>query len=481
MTDEAVERLAEPIEGQGAEIVAPPGFLRALGCNLLAGLESLVFRRTVATRVSGSVPQVLALVLIGIAAAFANDFWQTGPDGAPNPEGLAGLLFGQPFLLLSAWAVARLARAEGRVLAGMVVLEALWLLLDLVVIGFTYLPEPLWNRIGGPLNLPFWTVYAWGMVASCVALVRVTGLEARRAWAAALAISVFLLLPTMFVNPERRLWLPPQYLDEDEASSKARASESVLYGEQDLLEDTLEAIQPGRPGLPGFFLVALGGTGSQDVFMREVTEVQSLFDTRFDTKGRSVVLLNNPATLSRYPIASMTALRRTLEVVGDPARRGQLAEREAEAGVGRVGVPEALVAAEVGHAGIDAHAGAGADQEPVGRFDQRGGAVQFMRVPGHPSRRFSIAASRLRMCSPTAMRGSEWTSPSAVSRSAIRWLATANACSKECVCSSASANIARPKKVQSASWLQPCELRSARDAVITSVSGPASGSTKPPE
>ena len=323
MADEAVEELAEPIDGQGAEIVAPPGFLRALGFNLLAGLESLVFRRTVATRVSGSVPQVLALVLIGIAAAFANDFWQTGPDGAPNPEGLAGLLFGQPFLLLSAWAVARLARAEGRVLAGVVVLEALWLPLDLIVIGFTYLPEPLWNRIGGPLNLPFWTVYAWGMVASCVALIRVTGLEARRAWAAALAIGVFLLLPTMFVNPERRLWLPPQYLDEDEASSKARASESVLYGEQDLLEDTLDAIQPGRPGLPGFFLVALGGTGSQDVFMREVTEVQSLFDSRFDTKGRSVVLLNNPATLSRYPIASMTALRRTLEVVGERMNRDE--------------------------------------------------------------------------------------------------------------------------------------------------------------
>ena len=58
------------------------------------------------------------------------------------------------------------------------------------------------------------------------------------------------------------------------------------------------------------------GDGWQDVFMKEVNTVRALFDNRFDTRGHSVVLINNAKTLNTTPIASTTALQAALKRVG---------------------------------------------------------------------------------------------------------------------------------------------------------------------
>ncbi len=314
---------AATIEQDEAGSRTPPGFLRAFIANLLAGLECLAFRRAATRRIVANVPQVLAIVGLGVVLAGLIDFLQTRPDGQHNPEGLAGLLYAQPFLLLTAWAATRYSRARLRTLTALLALEALWFPLDLLPAAFVYLPEPLWDSIGGPRDLPFWGVYIWGMAASCLAMMRLSGLRLRYAWLAAVVVELFLFLPTFYARPERRLWVPPPFFETDEASAKMRASEALLYGERDLLEDTLARLRPGRPGVPELFLVALGGTASQDVFMREVTAVDALFERRFGTQGHSVVLLNNPATLARYPVASLTALRRTLAVVGGRMNRDE--------------------------------------------------------------------------------------------------------------------------------------------------------------
>ncbi len=320
MEEEAVDpaSAADPVKSAMPGPVA--GFVRALLSNLRAGLECLVFLRGASERIVPSVLQVVAIVLLGLATSFANDYMQYGPYGTPNPNGLAGLLFGQPFLLLAAWAVTHAAGAQARMLVALVALEALWFVLDLVLFGAVYLPDDVWNAIGGRLDVPFWTIYAWGMIASAIALARTAGVGKR--WTAVLAVAVFLVAPTVLVNPDRQLWLPP-WPPEAEEGGRANASEALMYRELALLDRTLASLRSGRVGVPEFYLVALGGTGSQDVFMRETTEVRALFDRRFDTAGRSVILLNNPATLERYPVASRTALRRTLQAVGARMNRDE--------------------------------------------------------------------------------------------------------------------------------------------------------------
>src|SRR5690606_28484774 len=69
-------------------------------------------------------------------------------------------------------------------------------------------------------------------------------------------------------------------------------------------------------------------------------------------------------------------------VPGEVHGVGDLDEAQPQPGVGRVGAPEALVPAEIGQAGVDAHAGAGADEKSVGAGDEVGRSVERRLVGG---------------------------------------------------------------------------------------------------
>ena len=56
--------------------------------------------------------------------------------------------------------------------------------------------------------------------------------------------------------------------------------------------------------MPDLYFLAFGGDAHQDVFLREVVSVGKLFDERFDTKQRSVLLVNNVNTVAKYPLAN---------------------------------------------------------------------------------------------------------------------------------------------------------------------------------
>lgn len=97
----------------------------------------------------------------------------------------------------------------------------------------------------------------------------------------------------------------------------------MLYEQSRLLDQALNAVKPGRPGIPEIFLLALAGHGAQDVFLREVRAVEEQFRGQFDTAGHSVVLVNNPSTLDRIPVASVTALAHSLRRIGERMNRDE--------------------------------------------------------------------------------------------------------------------------------------------------------------
>jgi hypothetical protein len=114
-------------------------------------------------------------------------------------------------------------------------------------------------------------------------------------------------------------------VDEGPAAHQARsprgnydvvASEDVLYLQPKLLEHDVSALLPRQEGRPNLYLVGVAGDGGQNVFRREVDAVDALFAERFGTRGRSVKLINNPATVRDTPIASRTALAHTLKRIG---------------------------------------------------------------------------------------------------------------------------------------------------------------------
>ena len=52
-------------------------------------------------------------------------------------------------------------------------------------------------------------------------------------------------------------------------------------------------------------------------FIADVEAAQRTMDERWNTQGRSVVMMNSPATVAERPFASITHLRRVLLEIGD--------------------------------------------------------------------------------------------------------------------------------------------------------------------
>ncbi len=106
---------------------------------------------------------------------------------------------------------------------------------------------------------------------------------------------------------------------EEEARYERRQqlmAEKVFYQQADLLSNTLRDIPQGRENLPEVYLLAVGGSSAQDVFMHEVKGINELFRERFALDNRGVILLNNPDTAEVYPFATVTALTRVLTTLG---------------------------------------------------------------------------------------------------------------------------------------------------------------------
>jgi hypothetical protein len=134
-------------------------------------------------------------------------------------------------------------------------------------------------------------------------------------------LTVILVVPLW--NTQRgELW---QEAEEDTAGQDIHvvAGEQAFYAQPALLDNALAQIRPGKKGAGNIFFVGFAGYGSQDVFKKEIEMVRRLFLERFDTSGRSLVMVNNPGTVLKYPIATTTSLERALKRVGEVMNRDE--------------------------------------------------------------------------------------------------------------------------------------------------------------
>ncbi|HLL27182.1 MAG TPA: C13 family peptidase [Xanthobacteraceae bacterium] len=92
--------------------------------------------------------------------------------------------------------------------------------------------------------------------------------------------------------------------------------QAALPRQPQLLQQALHALAPQRPGVRDLYFVGFAGYGDQDVFRKEVERVRAQFDQEFGTRGHSLVLVNSPATLDRYPLATLQNLKTVLAELG---------------------------------------------------------------------------------------------------------------------------------------------------------------------
>ncbi|MEO5813399.1 MAG: C13 family peptidase [Rhodanobacter sp.] len=93
--------------------------------------------------------------------------------------------------------------------------------------------------------------------------------------------------------------------------------EQVLYAQPRMVRDTLRRLTPRVTGTPNLYVLALAGDGGEDVFANEVEYASRLFAQRFGSTTHTVILENNPKSLSTRPLANWTNLDAMLEGLAD--------------------------------------------------------------------------------------------------------------------------------------------------------------------
>jgi len=139
----------------------------------------------------------------------------------------------------------------------------------------------------------------------------------RRLWAAAgglLLIAPFWFAPLL--GPLEPWWREIDATATD-ADAVSPASEAVLAAQQFMLDRALDQLEDERPGVTDLYFVAFAPDARRPGFVADVDAAQRVMDERWNTQGRSVVLLNSPATVAERPFASITHLRRVLLEIGD--------------------------------------------------------------------------------------------------------------------------------------------------------------------
>jgi hypothetical protein len=127
-----------------------------------------------------------------------------------------------------------------------------------------------------------------------------------------LAVTACLFMGAMYYVPH--YMGTPYFINQpyDNRDYKYLNAEETLTLQPDLMHRALAGLSPSRPGSDDYYGVLLGGDGSQDVFRKEILAADSAFASSLPTKGRTVMLVNNPKTVQTLPLGTLTNLRAAL-------------------------------------------------------------------------------------------------------------------------------------------------------------------------
>ena len=100
-------------------------------------------------------------------------------------------------------------------------------------------------------------------------------------------------------------------------------SQDVFESQQRMLAGQLDAIAPERPGVVDMYAITFAPYADVDVFMRESAVVAGVMESRFDTRGRTLQLVNNVATVDRLAWATPLNLKRSIDRMAQRMNRDE--------------------------------------------------------------------------------------------------------------------------------------------------------------
>ncbi len=280
-------------------------FLSGLVRNVSAGTRLALFLPVRWLHFRATPGQYALLVVFNFLVWALSNSLQSG-GGTLNPVAMALYLAQVPLLLFACVVIASVVGNPSLIVLLAVALSASDLAFELVSVGLVA------GQTDSGTQLAAWlAVMAWGWAISLRAVAVCSGAGWRAlAWSG--AVIAGLMAFSILVIPRAELWVQAPA----PAAQAALVSEAAFHAQGELIERQLEAIEAGIPGKTELYFAGFAPDGSQDVFLREMRSVRKIVEREFDAARRSIVLINNAATVEQYPIATATNLRRTLAQLG---------------------------------------------------------------------------------------------------------------------------------------------------------------------
>ncbi|MDF2446201.1 MAG: peptidase family protein [Moraxellaceae bacterium] len=275
----------------------------------------LAFRRSALRWLAPTPLNFIVLLLLSLAVSFFFDFTSEGWPGAWSPPGVAVYVI-PAFVLLVFGQI--LANRHGLWRMGLAP-ASVWLSAD-ILLGLAqslllYAQQNNWvpATIAGYIPLLYTGLYAWPILAVVFVFTRALAWPWwERAVAFAVLLGVFTAWSLTF--SDQRLWYSTQ-AEEPLPTTSRLVEDEIWQAQPELLQRALKGLQPERPDRTDWYFLGIGGVFYQGVFKQETETVRALFDTRFGTSGRSLVLINSDDTVASQPIATRTTIARALHAM----------------------------------------------------------------------------------------------------------------------------------------------------------------------
>lgn len=287
--------------------------MRGLWRNLNGGVRLLLFRRLAPGQLDVSADQWVLLAGLYTAVVFALDLARALPDVHFN-----GYAFSDYALLLLALMLA--GHVLGRLWRDAALATAVPVVVISVALPYTVvlqLAQWLWRDDWYTWSHWNWLASAWFVLAALRGFYLAAGRRISRALTGGVAATAVSLPVLVFLGLSEFWQAAPPAAAEAEIAPAAIDAEALLYEQPQLLAQSLAPLQPQRPGVTDSYFVGFAGDAAQGVFAKEAGYARGVWDEHYDSRGRSLLLVNNAATAAELPIASVTNLKRTLRRIGE--------------------------------------------------------------------------------------------------------------------------------------------------------------------
>ncbi len=284
--------------------------------NVRAGARMMVLRRDALDQVKVSVDQVFFLAALDVLIMLALDWAQALPKPDFNVWGLASAGLGFAALCVVAYVFARLFRNKTFIARFIVCAYSIspWFTLlffaskksyYVVVAQMPWLAAVLW-----------WLSIAWLFAVIGWILARIAGTRTRdRGWRVGATLAGFVAISLSTTPLDVDFFYPGEDRD-DNARRKRVNAEEVFDAQPELLQSAARGLRASSPGVTDLYFLGFASYASQDVFKKETLYAKDLLDSRFGTRGRSLVMINHADTAGSLPLASGANLRRALKMIG---------------------------------------------------------------------------------------------------------------------------------------------------------------------